>query len=472
MEQKRPTPESRVSRYRKPARILLDPGFEVSGDIPEWEAGPAEADDHQDEDFAPRQPWIDAKREALPELQPLTDQDDRLARQTSNLVQVRCRKDTGWLKDGTVYFGTVYRPPQDPLHECLRGLTKDVLDFGNVVLTGDFNVHIGANGDPKTDEEGLEFQRWCRELKLTIINCTDLCHGQFSREEIKKKRGVAGEFVTERSTVDYVLVSESMLGSVVDLTLDSRGQFGSDHKPLVLTLRHSTPPKPRKRQADYHFAWRRPTEEQAEVYAKALDEAMTGFLRGAVSLDAALGVAQATSAAHAENLLASWQTQIYQCGLEYIGRKKIVHGGRNRSKGWFTVQLRSLRASVDSMRTAVLKAQSDPLVSPEAVQKLAAEYGDLQQQWLHAFRKQKGLEEVRINNALQDTRYEDPKRFWSLLKCRKGYFASRSAVPVVDEQGEPCSGADAAEVWRRQYERTGTVPMRRRSGSRPRTLLT
>src|SRR5690349_1735713 len=31
LEQKRPGPESRVSRYRKPARILLDPGFEVSG---------------------------------------------------------------------------------------------------------------------------------------------------------------------------------------------------------------------------------------------------------------------------------------------------------------------------------------------------------------------------------------------------------------------------------------------------------
>src|SRR6185437_536277 len=112
-----------------------------------------------------------------------------------------------------------------------------------------------------------------------------------------------------------------------------------------------------------------------------------------------------------------WQTQIYQCGLEHIGRKKILHGGRSRSKGWFTVQLRALRAAVDSMRTVVLKAQSDPLVSPEAVQKLAAEYGALQQQWLHAFRKQKGLEEMRINTALQDIRYEDPKRFWSLLKC-------------------------------------------------------
>jgi hypothetical protein len=110
------------------------------------------------------------------------------------------------------------------------------------------------------------------------------------------------------------------------------------------------------------------------------------------------------------------------------------------------------------MRATVLKAQSDPLVSPDAVQKLAAEYDKLQQQWLHALRKQKGLEELRLNTELQGFRHEDPKRFWSMLKQRRGYFISRnSATPVLDESGEPCSGADAAEVWRRQYERTGTV---------------
>ena len=66
------------------------------------------------------------------------------------------------------------------------------------------------------------------------------------------------------------------------------------------------------------------------------------------------------------------------------------------------------------------------------------------------FPQAKGLEELRINDALQEIHYEDPKRFWSLLKCRKGYFASRSAVGRR-EQGEPGSGADAAE---RAYERT------------------
>src|SRR3954464_3415860 len=128
-----------------------------------------------------------------------------------------------------------------------------------------------------------------------------------------------------RDAASHTLGGATLEGSG---TLSKNSLKQPDHKPLVLTLRHSTPPKPRKRQVDFHFAWRRPTEEQVESYTSALDEAMTGFVRGVVSLDAAVGVAQATSAAHAENLLASWQTQIYQCGLEYIGRKKIMHGGQ------------------------------------------------------------------------------------------------------------------------------------------------
>jgi hypothetical protein len=310
-------------------------------------------------------------------------------------VQVRCRPDACWLKDRNTYFGTVYRPPQVPLHECLGPLTKDVNDFGNVVLTGDFNVHIGANGDPKTDDDGRAFKRWCRELKLTIVNCTRLCHGQFSREEIKKKRGDAKQFVTERTTVDYVLVSESLVDSVVDLTIDERGQFNSDHKPLVLTLRHSSPPKPSKRRADSHFSWRRPSPEQIKDYSAGLENAMAGFLKGIVSLDAAAGVVESVSAGHAESLLAAWHVQIYQTGLQYIGRKKIVHSGRGRSKSWFNAELRSLRSSVDSLRAAVLKAEDDPLalVPRSAVQQLAEKYDALHKQWLHALRKQKAATE-------------------------------------------------------------------------------
>jgi hypothetical protein len=460
LDAKRPGPGERIPRNRKPAAILLSNEWTISDDESNAEqASPAaDAKDGDDGEYQPEDGWANVPRVSLAGLRPLTDQDHLLVRRTSNLVQVRCRPDACWLKDRNTYFGTVYRPPQVPLHECLGPLTKDVNDFGNVVLTGDFNVHIGANGDPKTDDDGRAFKRWCRELKLTIVNCTRVCHGQFSREEIKKKRGDAKQFVTERTTVDYVLVSESLVDSVVDLTIDERGQFNSDHKPLVLTLRHSSPPKPSKRRADSHFSWRRPSPEQIKDYSAGLENAMAGFLKGIVSLDAAAGVVESVSAGHAESLLAAWHVQIYQTGLQYIGRKKIVHSGRGRSKSWFNAELRSLRSSVDSLRAAVLKAEDDPLVPRSAVQQLAEKYDALHKQWLHALRKQKGLEELRLNTELQDIKYKEPKRFWSMLRQRRGYFTSRTSnTPVLDESGNPCSGPEAAEVWRRQYEHTGTV---------------
>src|SRR5437868_3516650 len=99
----------------------------------------------------------------------------------------------------------------------------------NVVIGGDFNVRMGSNGDQKSLANGDMLRRWCRHVGLTIVNNTDLCHGTHSRVQVM-------EHDVQRSTVDYVLVSESVMPSVRSLHLETGGQCGSDHKPLVLSL--------------------------------------------------------------------------------------------------------------------------------------------------------------------------------------------------------------------------------------------
>ena len=214
-------------------------------------------------------------------------------------TQVRTRRDVCWLKDGLLHFATVYRAPGDNLTTFLSELSKDVLQFQNVVIGGDFNVHMRANGDKNLDENGRMVFRWCRDHGLTVLNKTALCRGRFSRVELKPH----AEKV-ERSTVDYVLISNDLLPSVLDLCIDEAGQFSSDHRPLVLTLRRPRTPVTKKRVVG-HYAWRvfTATEEQTENFTEGLEHAMDGFIRGMLSADAAVEAARATSAAHVESLL-------------------------------------------------------------------------------------------------------------------------------------------------------------------------
>lgn len=62
---------------------------------------------------------------------------------------------------------------------------------------------MGANGDPVSNSGGETLAAWCRQQNLTILNLSAKARGQFSRVE-PKRSGV------ELSTVDYVLISESL----------------------------------------------------------------------------------------------------------------------------------------------------------------------------------------------------------------------------------------------------------------------
>ena len=368
------------------------------------------------------------------------------------LTQIRTRRDVCWLKDGLLHFATVYRAPGDNLTTFLSELSKDVLQFQNVVIGGDFNVHMRANGDKNLDENGRMVLRWCRDHGLTVLNKTALCRGRFSRVELKPN----AEKV-ERSTVDYVLISNDLLPSVLDLCIDEAGQFSSDHRPLVLTLRRPRTPATKKRVVG-HYAWRvfTATEEQTENFTEGLEHAMDGFIRGMLSADAAVEAARATSAAHVESLLAGWYLQMYQTGLEHIGRKKVRQG--NASKSWFSVELRKMRASVDAMRSAVDKVDADPFSTTDERTRLWEQYNMLHRQYLRAFRRQKSLEELRINSELYQAREDgDLKLFWVRLKQRKGFFESKSAPVAICDGDQMKSGAEAAEVWRGLYAHTGTA---------------
>ena len=159
---------------------------------------------------------------------------------------------------------------------------------------------------------------------------------------------------TQKSTVDYILVSDSVLPCLVDFEIAEDQSLGSDHRPLKLTFRAKAGKRVRAPKRT-HIAWRlnRLDSNRADQFTSALERAMTGFVSGMVSADECCQIADAVSAEQCERLLAAWSEAITQTGLDHIGKKLVREDGS--SKSWFTAELREKRRSVDAMKKRMLQ---------------------------------------------------------------------------------------------------------------------
>ena len=369
-----------------------------------------------------------------------------------SVVPLKSRPDVFWIKDGRLSIASIYRAPGANFEHFLLDLGRDVLERKLVVLGGDFNAHLGANGDPRTDAEGRALVRWCNTLGLVILNTLPLCKGQYSRVEVKHKARLI-----ERSTVDYVIVSQALLPFVESLHIDPGGQLSSDHRPLVLSMRQprgslqAPPPVPR-------FNWRRiRTDDDRLRLTAGLEEAAERFMQGVLSLDEAAGAVEAATAQHVDNLQALWLLTTYEAAAVTVGRKR--QGGRRSAGSWYSQELRALRAKLDRMRGLLLRADAAPGVSGEEKERLWVGYDAAHRAYLTEFRRQKALEELRLNQELMGARSRgDLQAFWSQLRDRRGFFISKRTPTVVeDEKGVLCSGRDAANVWQGVFKRIGTA---------------
>ena len=111
---------------------------------------------------------------------------------------------------------------------------------------GDFNTHIGLDS-LRIAPSGHTMLTHLLTLNLHLINGTSTCIGSTTRSEER----IDG--TTSSSTIDYILVSDSLLPLVKSMVVfDDR--LGSDHHPILLKIRNLVPSsraKPRK-----HRVWR------------------------------------------------------------------------------------------------------------------------------------------------------------------------------------------------------------------------
>lgn len=118
---------------------------------------------------------------------------------------------------------------------------------GIVIVGGDFNVHMKANGDEKEDREGLKLKSYAEANELMIVNlCAGKCSGQYTWQRAHKVGGM------RKSTLDYVLVPNEHAQYITSMTImnEKDASLGSDHNPIILEVkvpRHTTTsssPKP------------------------------------------------------------------------------------------------------------------------------------------------------------------------------------------------------------------------------------
>lgn len=157
--------------------------------------------------------------------------------------------DTGKYERPT-FIGVVYLPTgttPSARAECQRIYEEVAMRVqryqsqGTVLLGGDMNARLSANGDTTTNAAGAQLAEFAQrhglligntQLPLQIGDTRSRCTGTFSRSELHAD-------TVQQSTLDYVLVSKSSQARLLSLTIDESvpHRVLSDHKPLVVEWR-------------------------------------------------------------------------------------------------------------------------------------------------------------------------------------------------------------------------------------------
>jgi exonuclease III len=261
---------------------------------------------------------------------------------------VQSRAECVWMRMQNVFIGNVYRNPATrDATQFFANLAADVARFRDVIIGGDLNIRAAANGDSETDNNTAKLLSFCEDNRLHLVNLLPCTTGNWTRVEIKPSLQVV-----ERSTLDYVIVSDSLLPMVQSLAIVDR-QFGSDHKPLVLTLRGLAVPRANREQR-FHDCWRKKVlrGDDATRFKNQLEVGASVLLSEQVEHRRSLTMSQFLTAAEVNRSLDQWLSCVKSAAMKTVGRKRIFRN-KQKSKAWFSPKLRKLRSELDAAHAAL-----------------------------------------------------------------------------------------------------------------------
>ena len=133
--------------------------------------------------------------------------------------------------------------------EEIQNEANKLANEGHILIMGDFNAHTGLNGDHSPiDHAGRILLHNIDLLQLHLLNSLPICEGNITRSVFHKT-----DASLHNTTIDYMAISESLRPYVAKFEI-STDSLGSDHYPLILTLKGLKSLK--LEQSKSHEAWR------------------------------------------------------------------------------------------------------------------------------------------------------------------------------------------------------------------------
>ena len=334
--------------------------------------------------------------------------------------------------------------------------------IGHVLVGGDFNARIAANGDAVNNTEGNQLKEFADDHRLTIANTmvADPVNnhgprviGKFTRTELCGSKLL-------QSTVDYVLVSKQSEQLLQHLTLvdDVAARVNSDHHPLVIKWKQSMPvtaANNTQQQTRRRWCVERITasaesiqkyREDMQKYMKQWHSQATAWLASEAS--------KSLSSPHEliSHLLSEWELSLTDGVTAAVGTKQV----RPYSKSWMSRKLVDMMNNRNELRH---RCEQTP----------ATQRHDDNAQWMLLIKQTMTaqiavrMEIRRSKRAQQERLYEEIERQW---RCPKLFYKlaknMRDTNPITAPSlldtgtGELVSDIDARlKVARDHYERLG-----------------
>jgi endonuclease/exonuclease/phosphatase family metal-dependent hydrolase len=370
-----------------------------------------------------------------------------------------------------LFIGVVYLPSgthPTARAECARiyeELAARVQKYqcqGTVILGGDMNARLAANGDQISNAAGEQLKVFSQRHGLLIANTqleprgsTDRCRGAFSRMELR----TGG---LQKSTVDYVLVSKADQAHVHSLTLVGAvpHRVLSDHKPLVLQwqwqapasaqLQLDTRPRVRWRVEDLRQDRRVRQRLQAEM-----STAMGQWTREARTWIQSEHYRSVSSDDKVTALLASWEYQLTRTLASTVGAKLV----QQRSKSWMTggnlLELIRERNKLRQQCEDTDKGETDTLGAEW--QLLSAQALLAQKAVRKEIHRRKRLERGQTYTSIEQE-WSDPKLFFHRVQQMRDGGHKGTSPPILRRQdGTSVSDLSARlDLTRQHYAKLGT----------------
>ena len=349
-----------------------------------------------------------------------------------------------------IFVAACYFPQSSANKEHARAwkeLSAGIEDYralGHIIILGDFNAHTGLD-DSKVDTAGRLLTSNVDNLGLQVLNDTDLCNGKYTRtaEQVDGK--------VSRTTIDYAIVSHSLLPLIEDMTIHE-DRLGSDHHPIVIKIRNVAPtPGPG---ASTRKVWRLDNiphykSKDHDAFITSYAAAFERWSRRTKSQIEALQAADADNSTIANIIEHSFQSCLDETTNSLIGTKTVGPPIAPRLSAALNLLNNQRRACDHSLRRVV----SNP-ASTEDERALAVKiYREAKARALRAGAARRELIELAKFRDIE-TSLPDSKRFWEKAACiMNGVRSSPSPPPVVEvtEDGITRIESDPIEtlkIWR------------------------